>query len=38
MSLAAKESAQGASHANQSASDLARVANELRDSVSQFKV
>jgi len=38
MSHAARESAQGASQVNQSAGDLARIASELKHTVSMFKV
>ena len=38
MSQAAQESAQGATQVNQNAVDLARIAGELKESVSRFKV
>jgi len=38
MNQAAKESAQGAGHVNQSSSDLAKIAEELKQTVAQFKV
>jgi methyl-accepting chemotaxis protein len=38
MSQAAKESAQGASHINQSSNDLAKIAEELKQTIAQFKV
>jgi len=38
MSQAAKESAEGASQVNQSSNDLAKIAEELKQTIAQFKV
>jgi len=38
MSQAAHDSAQGATQVDQSAGDLAKIAGELKESVSRFKV